>query len=102
MITVEVAVNDIAVFDEIKAACADEITFARIKKFNGAQDIIQLIVAVTSITLPFITKIILEHIRSKKSISVKFKGIEIKGISEKNITRILNSILNEEQQKQTD
>lgn len=94
MITILVSINDRFIFNELESTCSSDIEVVETKNFDGLGDIIQAIVAVSSITIPLIYKIIKSHISSKKYISVKYKGVEIKGVSEKNIVEILNKINN--------
>lgn len=73
----------------------DEIHF--ISKADLLEDaaVVQAIITLTTVTLPLVANIIIEHIKAKKEITIKFNGVEIKGISEKNIKEILSSLLKE-------
>lgn len=63
------------------------------KNFNGQTEILQIIFVLTSASLPIIGKIIIEKIRSKKHIEVKYKGLTIKGLSEENTLKMLKKII---------
>jgi len=92
MIIIEIPIEEKATIDKYLTSLHKSINYSKIKKFDGSQDILQIAITLTSITIPFIAKIIIELIRSKKPISVKFKGREIKEIicnSEEEIKNIL-------------
>ncbi|MGD8306659.1 MAG: hypothetical protein PVF17_08400 [Ignavibacteria bacterium] len=67
-----------------------------IKRFSGESDITQLIIILSASLIPSLTKILLEIIRSRKHISFKVKGLEIKGITEKNLEKFLLNLLKKE------
>lgn len=95
-IVVEVQVDQKFLFDDMVQNCPKEINLVQVKKFSGDQDIIQAIIIITAATIPYIFKIVLEQIRSKKYIKLKHKGIEIRGVSEKNVMNILKSLIDKQ------
>lgn len=91
MICLEMSQDDAKLLEVFKGN-EDLILISIIKRFDGVSDYIQALVTLTTISIPLVAKIIIEKIRSKKHISIKYGGIEIKGISEDNVFQVLENL----------
>ena len=60
---------------------------------DGTSDLIQILLVLNSLAIPVLAKIVIESIRAKKHVSIKKDGIEITGISEASVHKILEKIL---------
>ena len=61
-------------------------------KFQGDPEMIQLLIDLSKVTIPAVAGVVVAFINSKKHIVIKHKGIELKGISEKNALEILEKL----------
>ena len=61
-------------------------------KFQGDPEMIQLLIDLSKVAIPAVAGVVVAFINSKKHIVIKHKGIEIKGIDEKNILEILEKL----------
>lgn len=59
-------------------------------------DVIQAIVSITTSSLPVIASIVIAFANAKKDVCIKYKGIEIKGLNEKNAMELLQKLLDSE------
>ncbi len=99
MIALEVNQQDKKVFDDLAGKNIENVKILTVKRFDGTSDLIEAIVPLTISALPFITKIILEQIRSKKHVKIKHKGMEIRGISESNVVSIVEELMKKNNDK---
>ncbi len=65
-------------------------------KFQGAPEMIQLLIDLSKVAVPAVAGVVVAFINSKKHIVIKYKGIEIKGMNEKNALKILEKICEED------
>lgn len=72
---------------------AVEAQFVEIKRFDGGLEIVAVILPLLSATLPFVTKIVLEQIRSKRHVVVKIDGVELRGLDADSASKILAQAL---------
>ncbi|MDX7799011.1 hypothetical protein SJS42_10235 [Aeromonas caviae] len=72
-----------------------ECTTLVTSSFDGQTEVMTLILSITSLSLSFLVKVISEQIKSKKYVKLVYKGVQIQGVSEKTILKILNEIKNE-------
>lgn len=61
-------------------------------KFQGDPEMIQLLIDLSKVAIPAVAGVVVAFINSKKHIVIKHKGIELKGISEKNALEILEKL----------
>jgi putative effector of murein hydrolase len=101
MVTIEVLLSEKQVFENLQSKYQDFITLVTLRRFDGQPEILQVLVILTSVTIPAIAKIVIELIRSRKHVSLKVNGIEVKGISEENIFNILKEIQSKEKTKKS-
>ncbi|MFT7405703.1 hypothetical protein [Zhongshania sp.] len=64
--------------------------------FDGQSEIVTLLVTLTPMALTFLGKVITEQIKSKRYVKVIYKGVQIQGVNEKNVAKILEEITGEE------
>ena len=57
---------------------------------------LQLVIDLSRIIIPTVGAMIVACLQAKKHVVLKYKGIEIKGISEKNIIKILEGMVEED------
>ena len=70
------------------------------KNFDGLSDLVQIILGLSSLSIPAITKIIIEVIKAKSAKSVKINDMEFIGLSENEIIELLRkSEINEAKSK---
>ncbi|MBB6122946.1 hypothetical protein [Sphingobium subterraneum] len=82
--------------DEVQANAASEGVDAEIieiKRFDGGVAIVAVVLPLLTATLPFITKMVLEQIRSKRHVVVKVDGIELRGLDADSASKILAQAL---------
>ena len=96
MLIIQVQENDISFFQELKANYPQYVEIIRPDSLSGANEIVEVVVAVTAVSVPVIGKVLTTLIKNKKITSINYKGIEIDGISEKNVNNILNKLLEKE------
>jgi hypothetical protein len=85
--TVEPQLRDLA------AALPEEIEIVSPQRFDGTISLGQALVTLTVASIPWVAKIVLEAIKSKKHVVIKTKGITISGFSETNAIQVLEKIL---------
>ncbi len=82
--------------DEVQVNAASEGVDAEIieiKRFDGGAAIVAVVLPLLTATLPFITKMVLEQIRSKRHVVVKVDGIELRGLDADSASKILAQAL---------
>lgn len=65
---------------------------ARPDHFEGDINIVNLLVDLTTVTIPVLSLFITQHIKAKRYIKAKVKGIQVQGESLKNIETFLQKI----------
>jgi hypothetical protein len=90
-IQIELARADTEAVAALQALDAATV-FAEPDHFEGSVEIISAIVTVTTASIPVIVKLVTEHIRSKRHIKIKMKGIEVSGASLKDVAKLLKDI----------
>lgn len=93
MIVIQIENNEIELLNEINSLNPE---FIEKRNFNGQQELIELLLKLTPVSLPLIAHIITTAIKSKKQIVVKYKGFTIQGLSEKNTVKILEKMIDKE------
>jgi hypothetical protein len=64
--------------------------------FDGQSEIVTLLVTLTPMALTFLGKVISEQIKSKRYVKIIYKGVQIQGVNEKNVAKMLEEITGEE------
>ena len=90
-VSVQVLADDSA-FHEICQAAPESVTVVSPKHFHGGADLTQAIVALSSLTLPLLAKVLTEAIKARKFVSIKMNGVEIKGLTADNALEILKEL----------
>jgi hypothetical protein len=89
---------------EIQAleASLDKQSFIRARPdhFEGDINIVNLLIDVTTATIPVLSLFITQHIKAKRYIKAKVKGIEVQGESLKNIEAFLKKISTQQSEPQ--
>lgn len=71
--------------DDAKAALGGlpkaDVLLATPDHFEGGHEVLSAIVTITTVTIPVIGALIREHIRAKRYLKVKVKGVEVAGSS---------------------
>ncbi len=95
-ITIQINKDDNSFIDLINTE--KDLEFAKLEtsSFDGQSEVITLVITLTPMILTFLGKIISDQIKSKKYVKVIYKGIQIQGISEKNVSNIINEIIENE------
>jgi hypothetical protein len=86
-------------FAEFQKTFPDSIQIIASRHLDASQPPWQALVTLSYITVPLVAKILIEHIRSKKNITVKYKGVRLKGLSEATAEKILSDIIKKEGHK---
>jgi hypothetical protein len=92
MITIQLEKTDSEIINEFQGIAAAETHLVEKSNFNG-QDVIDLVLKLTPISLPFIANVVNTAIKAKKQIVIKHKGMTIQGLSEKNSVEILKKLI---------
>lgn len=99
-ILLEIESRDRTLVTQFLDAEPTSVEFLDINRFEGDTEITNALLVISSITIPLIAKIIIELIKSARFRSVKYKGVEIKGISKADSEKIVSSILKSISDKQ--
>ncbi len=62
------------------------------KNFDGMSEVMQILVTLTTVSVPVIGKILIESIRAKSKISIKYKNIELTGLDEKEAVILIEKL----------
>lgn len=66
--------------------------------FDGATEVMTVLVTLTTAAMPFIASVLKEQIRSRRYVKIVYKGAQIQGISEDNIEKLINALAKNEKQ----
>src|SRR5690349_12049862 len=92
-IVVEVEPEGRVAFDDLRRQFPSDIEVVDVKRFGGEMGFTALVVTLSTAVIPALAKVLIEHIRSKRHVRVKLRGIEITGINEETVQEILTSVL---------
>lgn len=92
MIIIEMKKNDKEILDEIKELSPESVTIVESRKFTGQEEVLQALVQISLVAIPALGAIITESIKSKRYISIKHNGLEIKGLSHENAIKVLEEL----------
>lgn len=93
MFTIQVQQADATLLNEVIDDLSIETKILTTKNFNGQTELIKLFCEATLMAIPFITRIIVVAIKSRKDIEIKYNGITIQGLSQDNATEILKELI---------
>lgn len=80
-------------FDEHKEELSS-VEFGRKGNIIGSSDTAIAMMTLTATLAPFITKIVIEIIKNKRNVSIKYNGNVVTGLSEKAAERIIKEMIN--------
>jgi hypothetical protein len=98
-IMIEVDNEDKEYFESIFNAHRITVDMVETQRFGGMTETLAFIAAITTASLPVISKVIVEAIRAKHNVKIKIKGLEIDGITEENAMKILAEYFQKESSK---
>ena len=93
-ITLEITKRDTRAFSELTTTYPDDVQVVETDRLDGAIELFEMVIKLTPEVLTAITTIIVTLIRSRRHLRIKYKGIELTGISEANIVEILQTLSN--------
>lgn len=96
VISIQVQKNDSNILDRFDSEKDVNTLKIESSSFDGQSEIITLIVTLTPIALTFLGKILSEQIKAKRYVKVVYKGVQIQGVDEKNVAKIIKEITSEE------
>lgn len=96
MIIIELLAEDKEIAEEFINENPDVVCLTG-HKFQGEPEMVRLMVELSPLILTSVVTIVTTLIKAKKHVVIKYKGIEIAGISEKNISKILKELLAQKQ-----
>ncbi|EGR0935573.1 hypothetical protein HJ107_24560 [Vibrio parahaemolyticus] len=95
-ISIQVSLEDKELIDLVNSIEEFESSCIESSSFDGQSEVMTLILSLSTLTLPLLAKIYIEHIKSKKSIKLIYKGVQVQGVSEKTILKVLKEIESED------
>jgi hypothetical protein len=95
VIPIQIQKDDANTLDKFESKKDVDSVKLETSSFDGQSEIITLIVTLTPIALTFLGKVITEQIKAKKYVKVIYKGVQIQGVNEKNVAKILKEITSE-------
>lgn len=78
--------------EEMKFQDVEGIDIVEEEAFEGTEQVINLLINLSLISLGVVAKIITDNIKSKKFVKMKYKGMKVEGISEESVLKILTEI----------
>jgi len=96
VISIQVQKNDSNILDKFDSVKDVNTIKLESSSFDGQAEIITLIVTLTPIALTFLGKILSEQIKAKRYVKVVYKGVQIQGVNEKNVAKIIKEITSED------
>ena len=94
MLLVEFHKSQIELFNEIKEKFGPDVQLGTKITFSGYSDGAIAIVTISTAITPFLTKVIIELIKNKRRVKLKYKGFEIDGVSEDTVKEIIENLGN--------
>jgi hypothetical protein len=79
------------ILDEIPEQHAGDFMLVDSDRFDGMQAM-QLLVTLTTFSVPFVTKIVLERIRANRHVEIRKGGFTIKGLTADNAAKIIQEL----------
>lgn len=93
MLMIEFLEKDIGYFEELKHELSKDVELMKKGNLTGYSDSLVALIGLSATTLPYIAKILIAMIENKRRVIVKYDGIEVSGISEKNADKLLNDLM---------
>jgi hypothetical protein len=88
----ELNADDPAVEGLITEIGSDQVLRAKPDHFEGDINIVNLLIQLTTSTIPIVAMLVTQHIRAKRYIKVKVNGIEVRGADLDKIEPFLNKL----------
>jgi hypothetical protein len=98
MLMIEMPSDDAEGLEEFARTHPDSVTIARAKRFDGLSDLVQALVVLSPATLPFVSKMVVEKIRSRSKVVVKYRGMELRGLTDATVLEVFKDLLAMENQ----
>lgn len=96
MIVIKIDSKDYDLIENDVTLLEDNIEVLSSRRFQGEPETVELLVELSKVIIPALSAIIIKLIDLKKNTSIKYNGIEIKGIDSKSVIPILEDLLNKE------
>ncbi|MGY0710618.1 hypothetical protein [Azospirillum argentinense] len=93
MIILEFPSESKDVFNELIEHSPSSVVFAKKGNLSGTADLSVAMITAAGAIAPFVTKIVIEMLRTKRKISLKCKGIEVRGLSEETAKEIITRLM---------
>jgi hypothetical protein len=93
MLLIELPADESECLEDLAREHHAAVTLARRKRFDGLPDFVQALVVLTPVTLPVVAKIVTEQIKSRRHISVKYKGVEVRGLADSTVISVLQLLM---------
>ncbi len=94
-LSIQVQKDDRDFFDTLNSENSLPYTKLETSSFDGQSEVVTVLLTLTPVVLTFIGKIISEQLRAKKYVKIIHKGVQIQGVDEKNVAKILKGLLDE-------
>lgn len=96
MIIIQLDKKEAEIIHEIQSIESGEPQQVEKSNFNGQQELIDMLIKITPLSLPLIANVINNAIKAKKQIVIKHKGITIQGLNQKNSVEILKKLIDKD------
>lgn len=97
-VSIQLQKNDSDFFNYLDSNKLFSYTKLETSSFDGQSEVVTILVTLTPIVLTFLGKLISEQIKAKKYVKIIYKGVQIKGVDEKNAAKILKELLDHKDQ----
>lgn len=99
MLSIQVSRCDAALFRNLTDSFPDDIAVLETRSFINGGDTTTIIVTISLPVIAGITKILLELIKNSRYTKIQYKDFVVEGISEKNLMKLLKTILSDVKDK---
>jgi len=92
-ISIEIPASERDAVEEVAKSGDIPITISTVRRLDSVSDVVLILIPLAATTLTAISNIIIAMIAARREITVKYKGVEITGLSEKNTKNYLIELL---------
>ena len=96
MIVIKIDSEDYDLIENDITLLEDSVEVLSSRRFQGEPETVEILVELSKVIIPTLSAIIIKLIDLRKNTSIKYNGIEIKGIDNKSVIPILEDILKKE------
>jgi hypothetical protein len=96
VISVQVQKNDQNILDLFKAEVDMDYFELETSSFDGQSEIVTLVITLAPLVIALVGKIVSEQIKKQRYIKVIYKGLQIQGMSDENVTRLIEKLIEKE------